>query len=70
MIGEMAKILTADKWASLSAESRQRIQMALVTAFVQGATWPMALTWGRAAEVVASGEAMARLRAGTLGVEG
>ena len=58
------------EWASLSAESRHRVQMALVTAFVHGATWPVAVPWGRGGVVIARDEAMRRLKAGTLGVEG
>lgn len=66
----MTSILTTDEWQALSPESRHRVQMALVTAFVHGATWPVAVPWGRGGVAIARDEAMRRLKAGTLGVEG
>ena len=65
----MTNFLTTDEWQALSPESRQKVQQALVTAFVHGATWPVAVPWGRGGVVIATGEAMRRLKAGTLGVE-
>ena len=67
-------LMTDAEWASLSAESRQKLEAALVHAFVQGARyWQWELNdsqiWAVDQQQVRR-TALRWLRDGTLGVEG